>query len=104
MKMLVQFDIDADIIDVPQSVIDSRDGLRTKFLHWLHDRNNKHKYWVKLKDRQHGGYIWGLCFRSDAFVEWLNKKTLRDSSQKAVIVDEHVCIDDMPDDMPYIFF
>ena len=72
MKMIVEFDIGADIIDVPQSVIDNRENLRTHFLKWLYDKNTKYKYWVEMKDST-GKKMRGVCYRSNAFVEWLNE-------------------------------
>lgn len=101
MKMVVQFDVDADIIEVPQMVIDRKDGLRTRFLKWLYDKNNRHKYWEKSK-KSDGTSFWFVRYRSDAFVEWLNKKPLRNSEEKAHVVAQHVW--DYPEDLPLIFF
>ena len=98
MQMFVEFDINADIIDVPQSVIDNREDLRSRFLKWLYDKSVKHKYWHTFKDGSRG-----VMYRSDAFVEWLNKKVLSDSEQKAAIVEQHVSRDgEYP--LPSIFF
>jgi len=97
MRMLVEFDINADIIDVPQSVIDNREVLRRRFLKWLYDRNNKHKYWRML-----GGTM-GVMYRSDAFVEWLNKKVLRDSEEKASIIQQYVPSKN-EENLPSVFF
>ena len=98
MQMFVEFDINADIIDVPQSVIDNREDLRSRFLKWLYDKSVKHKYWHTFKDGSRG-----VMCRSDAFVEWLNKKVLSDSEQKAAIVEQHVSRDgEYP--LPSIFF
>ena len=98
MRMLVQFDIDADIIDVPQSVIDNKDHLRSRFLKWLYDKSVKHNYWYTFKDGSKG-----VMYRSDAFVEWLNKKILKDSAHKAIIIEQHVAIESKRD-MPAVFF
>ena len=98
MRMFIEFDIDADIIDVPQSVIDNKDHLRSCFLKWLYDKSVKHKYWHTFKDGSKG-----VLYRSDAFVEWLNKKFLKDSAQKAIIIEQHVAIEGKRD-MPAVFF
>ena len=101
MKLVVQFDIDADILEVPQFVIDEREQLRKKFLSWIYNRNTRHKYWVKIKTQS--GTVWGLRYRSDAFVEWLNKKVLKKSEEKAVILQTQVWEDEY-DNLPSIFF
>ena len=98
MRMFVEFDVDADIIDVPQSVIDNADHLRSHFLKWLYDKNVRHKYWYTFKDGSKG-----VMYRSDAFVEWLNKKVLKDSEQEAVIIEQHVPIESKRD-LPAVFF
>ena len=101
MKMIVEFDLDVDIIDVPQCVIDSKDRLRSRFLKWLYDESFHHKYWVDTKDAS-GRKIRGLRYRSDAFVEWLNKKVLSKTGEAAVVLDTHVA--EHPENLPKIFF
>ncbi len=101
MKMQIVFDLDADLIDVPQTVIDHKDALRGKFLSWLYDKNNRHKYWTCFKDSS-GKKSWGLCYRSDAFVEWLNKKVLKTSAHKAAVLESHTSADE--EGFPTIFF
>lgn len=99
--MVVKFDVDADIIDVPQFVIDNREVLRRRFLKWLSSKNTNHKYWRKWTSSS-GLEIWGLQYRSDAFVEWLNKKVLCNAKDKAVILQEKIW--EYPEDLPFIFF
>lgn len=98
MKLVLQFDIDADIIDVPQIVIDKKDMLYDQFFSWLYNKHNNHRYWVGIKEK--GQY--GVRYRSDAFIEWLNKKVLKESKQKAEIFSEYVY--DYPDDLPVLYF
>ena len=97
MRMIVEFDVDADMIDVPQHVIDHLEALRTEFLRWLYDRKNPHRYWVKM------GSVQGVCYRSDALVEWLNGYILRDTSEKAVILEQHISRD-ICYNLPSVFF
>ena len=101
MKLVVEFDIDADIIDVPAYVIENREILRRRFWKWLSDKSIKHKYWETWKDRD-GVKHTGLRYRGDAFVEWLNKKVLMDSDEKAFVLE--TCVGDYPQDLPSIFF
>lgn len=98
MQMMLEFDINADIIEVPQSVIDDREMYRRRFLKWLYDKNIHHKYWVSFSDETKG-----VCFRANAFVEWLNKKILKDRRGRAVIVLEGVDIDAYRH-LPSLFF
>ena len=102
MRMLVEFDVDADIIDVPQYVIDDRLRYRNQFYKWLSDPSVKHKYWRTYKSQDGSNYVC-LCYRSEAFVEWLNKK-LRKAGDNVCVVQTHVAIDDYRDTLPSIFF
>lgn len=101
MKMVVEFDIDADIIDVPQFVVDQREKLRRQFLKWLNNKSVKHQYWVRYKSNGNKEIV-GLRYRSDAFVEWLNKKILVTTEETARVLEEK-CFD-YSDDLPKIFF
>ena len=97
MRMLIEFDVDADIIDVPQSVVDNKEVLQRRFLKWLYNRQIKHKYWTTINGAE------GLYYRSDAFVEWLNKKVLDNQAEKAAIVQQHVSVNN-EQHLPSIFF
>lgn len=101
MKMKVAFDVDADIIDVPEEVIEKRFSYATKFRNWLYDPHSKHNYRVTEKDGNGEKFTY-LCYRSDAFVEWLNRRILKKSVQKAVIVEQHVDRDG--GDLPTVYF
>ena len=101
MKMAIQFDLDADIIEAPKFIVENRELMKRRFWKWLSNKSIKHKYWVTFTDRS-GRKFTGLQDRGYAFVEWLNKKVLDKSDQKAHIVEEHVW--DYPKDLPSIFF
>ena len=98
MLLFVEFDINADIIDVPQEVIDNREVLSRRFLKWIYDKNVKHRYWHTFSGGEKG-----LIYRSDAFVEFLNKKVLKNSIQKAVIVQQEIPLENKKD-LPSVFF
>lgn len=101
MRLILEFDIDADIIDVPQFVIENRDVLQKRFTKWLYNKQIKHSYWVTFRDKN-GNEFRGVKYRSDAFVEWLNKKVLTGENEKAKIVAEHVS--ECPDSIPRLNF
>ena len=101
MKLVIEFDLDADLIDVPQKVIDNREALRKQFLKWLYNKETKHKYWNTIIDSS-GNKRVCLCYRGDAFVEWLNRKILTKNSEKATLIQSH--INDYAVNLPTIYF
>ena len=101
MKMMIIFDCDADVIDVPEFVVDNRETFRRQFLKWIYDKNSHHKYWEKVTDREGNQFV-GLSYRSDAFVDWLNKKKLKNNAEKASIYEQYVPI--LSDTLPTIEF
>ena len=87
-KLVLELDLDADIIEVPQYVINNRELLQNRFYKWLYSSQSKHKYRIKMQDSS-GKTFMGVRYRSDAFVEWLNKSVLADAPEKACIFKEH---------------
>ena len=98
MLLFVEFDINADLIDVPQSVIDDREDLSRRFLKWLYDKNSNHRYWYTFPGGEKG-----VMYRSDAFVEFLNSQVLMDSAQKAAIVQQEIPRENKQN-LPSVFF
>ncbi len=101
MNLVLFFDLNADLIEVPQSVIDNKDKLQKQFYRWIYNKNNNHQYWVHTIDISGKPFV-GLMYRSDAFVDWLNKKVLNSSTEKAVIVETNTTKD--IDGLPTLFF
>ena len=101
MKLVLVFDCDADLIDVPMFVIENKDLLQKKFTKWIYNKSIKHKYWVTVRDSK-GKTFLGVKYRSDAFVEWLNKKVLPSDNSKASIIEEH--ISEYPENLPVLLF
>ena len=97
MLLFVEFDISADIIDVPQSVIDDCENLSRRFLKWLFSPEVKPKYTVTLRGHT------GVCYRSEAFVDFLNSNVLTDSKQKAKIVQQEIPRENIQN-LPSVFF
>ena len=91
MKMIVEFDISADLIEVPAHVVENRERLRRQFLKWLTGWEGSRRW------RKGGCY----CYRSDAFVEWLNKKVLPREEQAKVL---ETMLRDWDETLPSIFF
>ena len=101
MQLILQFDVDADIIDVPKKVIEDRDLMRKKFLRWIYNRRNKHIYWIAIPGPS-GNKNMGVCFGGDAFVEWLNLNVLSEYEEKSIVLESH--ISDPPANIPVLFF
>lgn len=91
MEMIVEFDISADLIRVPEWVVRDREVLRRRFFKWLYGEEGSRRY-------RKGG-CW--CYRSDAFVYWLNKKVLQDG-ERAEVLQEQLRTWDR--ELPSIFF
>ena len=90
MQMIVEFDIGADLIEVPEWVVRDRERLRQRFFKWLTGFEGSRRY-------RKGG-CW--CYRSDAFVYWLNKRVLK--GEQARVVQEQLGAWD--ESLPSIFF
>ena len=101
VRVIVQFDCDADMISVPDRICGDLDSYRSKFLKWIYGSNSKHRYWVEIADG-HGSKYRALRYRSDAFVEWLNKKVLDKSEEKATVIQQYLA--DRNEDMPTVCF
>lgn len=101
MKLLIEFDVYSDIVDVPEFVINDINKYRNRFLDWMYNPKVKHKYWRKDVDA-FGHKFKGVCYGSEAFIEWLNTKVLKNSEEKAALVEAETDYDG--DSYPKIFF
>ena len=101
MRLVVQFDLDADIIDVPSFVIDRKDVFRKKFLRWLYGPFNCHRFLRRTVDIA-GVEHAGMFYRGITFVEWINAKVLNKSLKKATVLEEYVT--EYPSSLPVIYF
>lgn len=84
IKILVEFCIDSDIIACPNWIVKDLQTYQGEFREWLYDEKNDHPYWISKGKKN------GCAFRSQAFVEWLNKFVLGDSKEKANVIEECV--------------
>jgi len=101
MHMLIIFDCDADIIDVPEEIVMKRLSIRKEFLKWIYNKKSKHKYWEKYV-RSSGEEVLCLNYRSDALVEWLNRYKLKSHQEQASIIKQYVSAE--TDALPRIEF
>lgn len=82
MKVVVRMTYDADIIEVPNHIGENIKEYQAEFDEWLYNKNNDHPFWT-YKD----GEKYGVCFRSNAFVYWLNNVKLVGSENSVSVVD-----------------
>lgn len=105
MKLYISSHGLGEVIDVPAHVVEKRNDYRKRFLDWLYNPKVKHKYRVDSVDATGKKFI-GLCYGAEAFVEWLNKKVLRNGKSAKVLETD---LDTGPEaweaaGLPYIFF
>ncbi len=104
--MYIEFDVIAEMIDVPEHVIQKKDYYRNKFLDWLYNPRVKHGYRVAAYDAAGKKFV-GMCYGAEAFVQWLNEKVLRGTGETATLVATNLDIDEQAwkdAGIPYIFF
>ncbi len=97
MKVVLEFCINSDIIECPNNIIKDIKKYQLDFFDWLFDENNDHSYWTYEDGKKEG-----CCYRSDAFVEYLNTFVLSESDEKAVIIEQET--NDYPKDVPCLNF
>lgn len=97
MKVVLEFCINADIIECPNNIIKDIKKHQLDFFNWLFDENNDHSYWMYENGKKEG-----CCYRSDAFVEYLNTFVLSESKEKAVIIEQET--NDYSKDVPCLNF
>ena len=97
MKVILEFDYDVDIIEWPNIRAEEVKKHQLVFDKWLYNKNNNHSYW-----QYENGEKYGVCYRSDAFVEWLNSIVLKNSAEKATILT--IGTNDYDKDLPRLKF
>ncbi len=105
MKLLLEFDVFDDLIDVPQCVIENRERYRSKFLDWVYNPKNKKRFCEKAID-QSGCELEGYVYSAPDFIDWLNRKVLKQSPDKARIIASSIPNAEAlkRDGIPSIFF
>ncbi len=70
-----------DIIWVPDS-IQNLVRIQNEFFKWMFDKENNHKYWVNINNQK-----MYCSYGTEAFIEYLNEFLLKDSIEKAKILE-----------------
>lgn len=97
MLLVIEFGVDADIIDVPKIVIENLKQYQEQFIKWLFDKSVDHAYWWYVD-----GEKFGCDYRSNAFLEWLNTNLLNELEEKAITVSTFVTVYDKS--LPSLYF
>lgn len=71
MIVKVGFNYEDDIGYCSTKVGRTINRLQEEFWDWLFDRKNQHPYWFEY--REDGNITYGVSYRTDAFIYWLNK-------------------------------
>ncbi len=106
MKLYVEIDFYAQVIDVPAHIIEKREYYRNKFLDWIYNPKVKHPYREVAVDAS-GKFFVAMVYDGQAFVDWLNRKVLKGTDEAAVMLEPEIEIGDRPwveEGLPYIFF
>lgn len=98
MLVNVVFDYYADVIDVPDCVGKSIKKYQNKCDRWLFNKLNDHEFWEKDSSGNKLGV--GIC--SESFIYWLNEFVLKNSEEKAYIVQKNV--DKYDESLPTIYY
>lgn len=89
MYLIVEFDLNSDLVSVPKRVVENIDVVRHSFLRWVYSPQNKKKF-VKKVEGSDGQSFECICYNSEEFIDWLNKKVLRAGENKAALVEKNI--------------
>lgn len=102
MDLYVEFSMYGDLISIPDEIFNDIGSHQNDFTKWIYDKTIDHKYWFIIKGEKKG-----VCYRADAFIEWLNMTILAKSDEKAVIIKEYINWEEHKlkyKDVPKIYF
>lgn len=86
MLINMVFDYYVDIINVPDSIGVNIKKYQNQCDRWLFNKLNEHEFWEKDNSGKKLGV--GVC--SESFIYWLNKFVLKDSKEKAYILQKSI--------------
>ena len=89
MYLILEFDLNMDLINVPAHIVTDKEEIRHKFLNWVYSSTNRKKYTKRIK-RSDGTYLSCVCYGSEEFVCWLNRKCLNNGEDPATIIKKNI--------------
>ena len=87
--LILEFDLNMDLINVPAHIVTDKEEIRHKFLNWVYSSTNRKKYTKRIK-RSDGTYLSCVCYGSEEFVCWLNRKCLNNGEDPATIIKKNI--------------
>ena len=89
MELIVEFDLNADLVSVPARVAESIDVIRQRFLRWVYSPEGQKKLTKKMEGSD-GQRFACICYNSEEFIDWLNKKVLQAEEDRAALVEKNI--------------
>ena len=98
MLINIVFDYYVDTISVPENIGINISKYQNECDLWLFNELNDHDFWEKDSSGEKLGV--GIC--SEAFIYWLNTYIIKDSNEKAYIVQKG--ISEYDESLPTLFY
>ena len=96
MLVNVIYEMDFDIIDVPDSIANNINDIQQEFFNWLFDESNDHGYWIISNG------IKCCAYGTKEFVKWINDNLAYESDEKAKIISRNLT--GLNNNYPTIYF
>ncbi len=89
MELIVEFDLNADLVSVPESVVENIDVIRQRFLRWVYSPEGQKKLTKRMVGSDGQSFVC-VCYNSEEFIDWLNKKVLQAGEDRATLVEKNI--------------
>ena len=89
MELIVEFDLNADLLSVPESVVENIEVIRQRFLRWVYSPEGQKKLTKRMVGSD-GQSFACVCYNSEEFIDWLNKKVLQAGEDRATLVEKNI--------------
>jgi len=87
VKVGFEYEDDIEYMICPTKVGRNIKRLQKDFFKWLYNRENNHPYWEVFEEDEEGNIIYGVCYRTDAFVYWLNNVRFTKGKKVARLIE-----------------
>lgn len=99
MGFLIHWTNSWDLVAGPAMDQEILQEYQAQFDAWIHDKQNKHEYWMKNSEGEDA-----LCYGAEAFVKWLNETVFKNSEEKMQLVRERIRPTKEQKKLPYLNF
>lgn len=87
VKVGFEYENDIEYMICPAKVGRNIKRLQRDFWIWLYDRENHHPYWEIHDQDEEGNPVYGVSYRTDAFVYWLNNVRFTKGKKVARLIE-----------------